>query len=85
MPDLEPKRNFLRHTLATFAYRGDKAVRNAAVEFADFQGAGRHPVQILAHIGDLLDWTLSMAQGKREYTPSQPLAWDKEVERFSPH
>jgi hypothetical protein len=82
MPDPEPKRDFLRHTLATLAYRGGKAVRNAPTEFADFQGAGRRPVQILAHVGDLLDWTLSMAQGKRGYTESQPLLWDKEVERF---
>jgi len=82
MPDPELKRDFLRHTLATLAYRGGKAVRNAPAEFADFQGAGRRPVQVLAHIGDLLDWTLSMAQGKREYTESQPLLWDEEVERF---
>ena len=82
MPDPEPKRDFLRHTLATLAYRGGKAVRNAPTEFADFQGAGRRPVQVLAHIGDLLDWTLSMAQGKRGYTESQPLLWDEEVERF---
>ncbi len=82
MPDPELKRDFLRHTLATLAYRGGKAVRNAPAEFADFQGAGRRPVQVLAHIGDLLDWTLSMAQGKRGYTESQPLLWDEEVERF---
>jgi hypothetical protein len=54
-------RDFLRHTVATLAYRGGKAVRNAPAEFADFQGAGRSPRQILAHIGDLLDWSLSMA------------------------
>jgi hypothetical protein len=82
MSETDPKRDFLRHTLATLAYRGGKAVRNAPAEFADFQGAGRRPVQILAHIGDVLDWALSMAMGKREYTESQPLIWDKEVDRF---
>ena len=82
MSDTDPKRDFLRHTLATLAYRGGKAVRNAPAEFADFQGAGRRPVQILAHLGDLLDWSLSMAQGKRGYTESQPLVWDDEVRRF---
>jgi hypothetical protein len=34
------------------------------------------------HIGDLLDWALSMANGKREWHDSKPLSWDKEVERF---
>lgn len=82
MSDTDPKRDFLRHTLATLAYRGGKAVRNAPGEFADFEGAGRRPVQILAHLGDLMDWALSMAQGKRGYTESQPLGWDEEVRRF---
>jgi len=82
MSDTDPKRDFLRHTLATLAYRGGKAVRNVPAEFADFQGAGRRPVQILAHLGDLLDWSLSMAQGKSGYTESQPLVWDDEVRRF---
>jgi hypothetical protein len=82
MSTTDPKRDFLRHTLATLAYRGGKAARNAPAEFADFQGAGRSPVQILAHIGDLLDWSLSMAKGKQEYVESQPLAWNKEVTRF---
>jgi hypothetical protein len=75
-------RDLLRHTVATLAYRGGKAVRNAPAEFADFQGAGRSPRQILAHIGDLLDWSLSMAKGKQKFVESQPLGWDKEVSRF---
>jgi hypothetical protein len=82
MSTTDPKRDFLRHTLATLAYRGAKAARNASAAFADFQEAGRSPVQILAHIGDLLDWSLSMAKGKQEYVESQPLAWDQEVSRF---
>jgi hypothetical protein len=82
MATADPKRDFLRHTLATLAYRGGKAVRLAPGEFADFQGAGRPPAQILAHVGDLLDWSLSMAQGKPKFVPSQPLTWDKEINRF---
>jgi hypothetical protein len=82
MSTADPKRDFLRHTLATLAYRGGKAVRNAPAAFADFQGAGRRPVQILAHIGDVLDWALSTAQGKQKFVESQPLVWDKEVDRF---
>jgi hypothetical protein len=82
MADVDPKRDFLRHTLAALAYRGGKAVRQAPAEFADFQGAGRRPVQILAHIGDLLDWSLSMAQGKPKFVGTEPLTWEEEVGRF---
>jgi hypothetical protein len=82
MSTMDPKRDFLRHSLATLAYRGGKAARNAPADFADFEGAGRRPVQILAHIGDLLDWSLTMAKGEQKYAESQPLSWEKEVNRF---
>jgi hypothetical protein len=80
----DPKRELLRHGLATVAYRGGKAVRNVTENFAAFQAAGaaRTPVSILAHIGDLMDWGLSMANGKREWHESKPLPWIEEVERF---
>ncbi len=80
----DPKRELLRHTLATLAYRGGKAVRNAPAGFADFHaGEGlRTPGQILAHIGDLFDWALSIAQGQQKWQNASPLSWDREVERF---
>ena len=80
----DPKRDFLRHTLATLAYRGGNAVRNPPAGFADFRGceSGRTASQIVAHIGDLLDWGLSIAQGKQSWNNSKPLAWDKETDRF---
>ena len=80
----DPKRELFRHTLATLAYRGGKAVRGAPAEFAVYHAAEttRTPGQILAHIGDLLDWSLSVAKGKEEWFNSKPLAWDREVERF---
>lgn len=80
----DPTRDLLRHTLATVAYRAGKAVRTAPAGFADFHaGEGvRTPGQILAHIGDLFDWALSIAKGKQAWRDSKPLPWDKEVERF---
>jgi len=80
----DPKRELLRHTLATLAYRGGKAARGAPDGFADFCVAPscRTPGQILAHIGDLLDWALSIAKGKQEWHDSPPLPWDKATERF---
>src|SRR5918911_3766703 len=83
MSDLE-KRDFLRHTLATLAYRGGKAVANAPEGFNGFRVSEttRTPEEILAHIGDLLDWGLSIAMGKQRWHDSKPLPWDQEVERF---
>ena len=80
----DPKRDFLRHTLATLAYRGGNAVRNAPSGFAETRGceSGRTASQILAHVGDLLDWGLSIAQGTQSWKSSEPLAWDKETDRF---
>jgi len=78
------KRELFRHTVATLAYRGGKALRGVPPTFADFRaGEGvRTPGQILAHLGDLLDWALSMAIGERRWQDSKSLAWDDGVERF---
>ena len=80
----DPKRDLLRHTLATLAYRGGKAVRGACPEFAGYRCSetSRTPGQILAHIGDLMDWALSVSQGQEAWHNSTPLPWEQEVERF---
>ncbi len=77
-------RSLLRHTVATLAYRGGKAVRNAPANFAEYRcgESSRTPGEILAHIGDLFDWALSIAEGRQEFHVSAPLPWDKEIERF---
>jgi hypothetical protein len=82
--EFHAQRHLLRHTLATLAYRCGKTLRDAPPGFAEFQaGAGaRTPAQILAHIGDLMDWGLSMANGERKWNDSKPLPWDQEVNRF---
>ncbi len=79
---MDEKRDLLRHTLATLAYRTVRALENAPDSFANFDSAGRRPVQILAHMGDLLHWALSMAQGNPAWHNSQPLAWPQEQQRF---
>jgi hypothetical protein len=77
-------RTLLRHTLATLAYRGGKAVRNAPVSFADYRcgESSRTPGQILAHIGDLMDWGLNIAAGQQKWNTAIPLPWEQEVDRF---
>jgi len=74
----------LRHALATLAYRGGKAVRGAPDAFGAFHLAAtsRTPVQILAHVGDLLDWAISLAKGGEAWHDSPPRAWPEEVSRF---
>ena len=80
----DPARQLLRHTLATLAYRGSKAIRGAPEGFSSFTcGEGcRSAGQILAHIGDLLDWGLSTVRGKEKWITSDPRTWSDEVKRF---
>ncbi len=77
-------RTLLRHTLATIAYRGGKTIRGAPASFAEYGApdTSRTPAKILAHMGDLMDWALSMADGSRKWNDSTPLPWEKEGERF---
>lgn len=84
MSQTDGKREMLRHTVATLAYRGAKAVRGAPDSFASFKSSEttRTPAQILAHIGDLLDWALSIAKGSETWNNSTPLDWNKEIARF---
>jgi len=84
MKSLDQKRDMLRHTVATLAYRGAKAARGAPDSFASFKASEttRTPAQILAHIGDLVDWALSIAKGAETWNNSKPLDWNKEIDRF---
>jgi hypothetical protein len=75
-------RELFRHALATLAYRAARALEDAPETFAAFDGCGRQPVQILAHMGDLFDWALSMAEGDQRWHNSQPLPWAEEKRRF---
>ena len=79
---MNEKRELLRHTLATLAYRLSRAIDGAPDSFASFDGCGRQPAQILAHMGDLFDWALSIAQGSQRWHNSTPLAWPEEKARF---
>jgi len=80
----DPARQLLRHTVATVAYRGGKALRGAPESFASFSAGGtaRTPAQILGHLGDLFAWALSMAQGRQEWKEAPAAAWNADVARF---
>ncbi len=78
------KTEFLRHTLATLSYRGGKALRGIPAGFESFRlgESTRTPVEILAHINDLLDWACHLAAGEHIWRDSHAQSWDKEVSRF---
>lgn len=93
MPRMETKsetkladtsRQLLRHTVAALAYRGAKAFRGAPESFSTFRinESSRTPGQILAHLGDLFDWALGLAEGRHEWHDSPPLSWDMGAQRF---
>jgi hypothetical protein len=78
-------RELLRHTLATLAYRAGKPFRNAPAGFEDFRVSetSRTPGQILGHLGDLMDWALSIARGKEAWHHERaPVVWNDGVNRF---
>jgi hypothetical protein len=80
----DQKQDLLRHTLATIAYRGGKAVRNAPPEFASFKPAAssRTPLEILSHIGDLFEWARTAVEGNMKWETAEPRDWDGAVSRF---
>jgi hypothetical protein len=77
-------RQLVRHAVATLAYRGGKALRGAPDGFAEFRAGEttRTPGEIMAHVGDLLEWGLSLANGRQEWHNSPSLPWDQGASRF---
>jgi len=74
----------LRHALATLAYRAGKALRNAPPEFSGFRCAdgSRTAGQIVAHMGDLMDWGASIARGQQVWRDAPVQVWPADVRRF---
>jgi hypothetical protein len=83
-PNVSARRDLLRHTVATLAYRGGKALRGAPSGFSEFKAGAtsRTAGEILAHLCDLLDWGLSLAEGSQKWQESKPRSWDEDVRRF---
>ena len=81
---MNDKREMLRHTVATLAYRAAKVLRDAPPDFATFSSSEttRTPGQILAHLGDLFDWALSIAEGKQAWQDNKTLDWEQGTDRF---
>lgn len=82
--DAQVKREFLRHTVATLAYRGGKVVQEVPDGFGAVRASetGRTALEILAHLGDLLEWALWIAKGQHKWRDATPESWNVQVERF---
>jgi hypothetical protein len=82
--EFKSTQEIIRHAVATMVYRGAKTLRDAPPEFAVYRVSpkSRTPVEIVAHMGDLFDWALSMMRGQEVWHSSPPLQWDAEVARF---
>jgi hypothetical protein len=80
----DPLRAFLRHALATLAYRGGKALRGAPAGFEAFRAApgSRSAGEILAHLGDLMDWALQLCDGRHVWRDSPARDWPADADRF---
>jgi hypothetical protein len=74
----------VRQLAATLAYRAAKVLRDVPPAFGDttFGPETRRPVQILAHMADLMTWGVSIAGGGHEWKPGGSADWHREVERF---
>ena len=77
-------RQFLRHATATIAYRGAKVLRGAPPEFAQFKAgpSTRTPLEILTHIGDLLEVSAARLRGPAQWKEATPDSWERQTARF---
>jgi hypothetical protein len=76
--------DIVRHLAATLAYRAAKVLRDVPPGFdAEVFGLRtRRPVQIVAHLGDLMAWAVTIARGNIVWQASGGDDWNIEVRRF---
>ena len=81
---LADTRGLLRHTVATLAYRAEKALRHAPEGFAEFRvsAASRTPLELVGHLADLMEWATRMAQGEYRWAPGPAADWQAACDRF---
>ena len=83
-PSHEATRAVLRQLAATLAYRAAKVLRGVPSDFANYRIApnARTPVQIVAHMGDLMKWATWLAKGEHIWKAEGSEDWNHEIDRF---
>jgi hypothetical protein len=78
------RRALLRHLAATLAYRAAKTLRDVPPGFDAFAAGPtfRRPVQIVAHMADLMNWGVHMVRGEYVWRAEGGDDWETEVRRF---
>lgn len=74
----------LRHAVATLAYRAGKVLRDFPADAVErrVSPAARTPLQLVDHLGDLMEWAASLASGGDRWAPASAGGWDAAVARF---
>jgi hypothetical protein len=77
-------RRFLRHAVATLAYRAGKVLRGFPENLVEVRSSpsSRTPLEILSHLGDLMDWAESMVRAEQRWQPARTTSWTAACERF---
>jgi hypothetical protein len=78
------ERSLLRHALATLAYRAEKVLRDPPAAFSGQRVVAevRSPLEIVGHLGDLVEWAEQLAQGQWIWKAASVGEWEADVERF---
>jgi hypothetical protein len=77
-------RAVVRHLAATLAYRAAKVLRDAPPGFprTSFGDSTRKPVLIVAHMADLMTYSIRLVRGELLFKAEGSDDWTKEVARF---
>jgi len=78
------RRTLLRHTVATLAYRAEKVLRDPPADFGDGRMSPdtRSALEIVGHLGDLMEWAGHLADGQWTWKAASVGEWDSDVDRF---
>lgn len=84
LPESSQSWQSLRHCVATLAYRAAKVLRDAPDGFAEVRASerSRTALEIVAHMGDLMEWAERFAQGEYRWQPVPITDWETAVARF---
>jgi hypothetical protein len=84
LPSDASTRAVVRHLTATLAYRAAKVLRDVPPAFPgiSFGDATRKPVLVVAHLADLMAYSVRLVHGELLFKAEGSDDWAKEVARF---